>query len=68
MKALCIRVSKAEEEHLKKYCKIHERTLNDVVRQFIRSLPIDGKTLESIMLSACESEPCTHQAENRLAG
>jgi hypothetical protein len=39
---LNIRISEREKEHLAKYCKITERSQNDVVRELIRRLLIEG--------------------------
>ncbi len=42
MKKLTIRVSDTEHEQLVQFCKLTERTQNDVLRQCVRSLAVSG--------------------------
>lgn len=42
MKNTSLRLSDVEKAHLDKYCELTERTLSDVLRQYIRSLSIKG--------------------------
>jgi hypothetical protein len=42
MTQLNIRVSEREKEHISKYCKLTERSQNDVIRELIRRLSIEG--------------------------
>jgi hypothetical protein len=42
MKNTSLRLSDVEKAHLDRYCALTERTLSDVLRQYIRSLSIEG--------------------------
>ncbi len=42
MKNISLRISDVEKQHLDEYCQLTERTQSDVVRQYIRSLSIQG--------------------------
>jgi predicted transcriptional regulator len=42
MKSLSFRLSDKEKQHLYEYCRITQRTQSDVLRQYIRSLSVDG--------------------------
>jgi len=68
MRPISIRLSNKEKEHLDQYCAEIEMSLSDVIREMVRNLKVKGKSLETPALSASSCEPCTHQAENRLAG
>ncbi|MEN9221139.1 MAG: ribbon-helix-helix protein, CopG family [Thermostichus sp. BF3_bins_97] len=42
MRSLSVRISDIEKEHLDEYCRLTERTQSDVLRQYIRSLSVNG--------------------------
>lgn len=42
MKNTSLKLSDVEKSHLDQYCELTERTLSDVLRQYIRSLSIEG--------------------------
>lgn len=42
MKNISLRISDIEKQHLDEYCRLTERTQSDVLRQYIRSLSIEG--------------------------
>ncbi len=42
MKQISLRISDVEKQHLDRYCELTERNQTDVLRQYIRSLGIDG--------------------------
>ena len=42
MQQISVRISDREKRHLDEYCQLTERTQSDVLRQYIRSLSIEG--------------------------
>ncbi len=42
MQQITIRAADREKQHLDKYCEMTERTINDVLREYIRSLAVSG--------------------------
>ncbi len=42
MQQINFRVADREKEHLERYCELTERTISDVLRQYIRSLSVEG--------------------------
>lgn len=42
MQQINFRVADREKEHLERYCKLTERNISDVLRQYIRSLSVSG--------------------------
>ena len=42
MPQISVRLPNREKEHLQKYCEVTERNQNDVIRELIRRLSIEG--------------------------
>lgn len=42
MQQITIRAADREKQHLDRYCEITERSINDVIRECIRSLAVSG--------------------------
>jgi|GEM_PF-1870631 hypothetical protein len=42
MHQINFRIADREKAHLERYCELTERTISDVLRQYIRSLSVSG--------------------------
>jgi len=42
MQQINFRIADREKAHLEQYCELTERTISDVLRQYIRSLSVSG--------------------------
>lgn len=42
MQQINLRIADREKAHLERYCELTERTISDVLRQYIRSLSVSG--------------------------
>lgn len=42
MQQVNFRIADREKAHLERYCELTERTISDVLRQYVRSLAVSG--------------------------